>query len=880
MDSTLKSILEKLARERSAASFTDADFAYLTRVVGEPEQNRDDEPAPLWRFIRKNTLLFRNVFNYYLDAELDPILLDAGAAEDSLKGYAQEPRMCARIKRDALKRSVARHLTHERPSVRAHAARLVGLLELDDMADVLADSLSSGREERRDYGMPVIAASLEALTMLEHPQVRALAARYVAHEDWTLRRSAQAAVLVAEGVPSDEEFRRIFDSQIDWSLLGEVPDALVAAAKSGALGEDLVEQMVNYAGTVTVLATVADIIVSAEWKEMFQRLMSHYHPDLRAALAVRVAWSKCTWCKDALVSRLDEEDAEDVRMCIVTALATIGDGDLSFLRARLQSDDIGDKLGATWATTGTGRFAEELMVLARDSDPKVCRAALAALSVNGTNVDASQVELAFTDLLNNEDQWWPWALPVAGLVATGAQLPICADAFRYVSSDVGRLTEKKLERALEIFRAHPLQLLRWLRADTPHGQRLRAIAFAGLSEHAAFDDALEHALLSAELLDLAVAAALEVVAGRGPSSKAAELKTRIALFEQPKAPDDALLPTIVHSFVGLDSQLRKRAISCLASYGSVVEPYLSMLIGSLDPEVARSAADAVAQLSAPRDPMLADVAKLLAGDARKLSDLTSLDRLVLSLSPRVRHAVAELGSVGDVPREPLLRAFSFLVADRDPDVAAAALGALAVQAGEEKWVKDLILAHTWSQDWRTREKAIGAMAQIGDPMFVSRMLEILAEEQEGPMKDSAVRGLEAIAESHPQLGLVVLDIRDPNRVATRFALNEQVNWEADRHTEGLRLLMLGLDRRKEHAQAKKHVARKVMITSATDADAAHGHTAWSAKDLDALVLYLRVVYTDEESGAIVAEVAEDATGEVLSAMLQSTSVAVYRAAWS
>jgi hypothetical protein len=304
-----------------------------------------------------------------------------------------------------------------------------------------------------------------------------------------------------------------------------------------------------------------------------------------------------------------------------------------------------------------------------------------------------------------------------------------------------------------------------------------------------------------------------------------------------------------------------------------------MLLASSDSEVAHRAADVVVQLRDPRDPLLADVARLLSGEACKLGELGTLPRLISSLSPRVRVAVAELGAMPDVSRDEVMQLFSWLVVDRDADVAAAALGALAVQAGDTKWVKDLLLAQTTSPNWRAREKAVAAMGQIGDPMFVARLLK-LAKEDDGNLKDAAMRGLERLAEKHPGLGLVVLDIREPQRVSTRYGLNDQINWQADKHTEGLRMLLLGLDKRKDAKAAKTNLGRKVMISRFDDESAAHGGATLSGEQLDAIAIYLRVVYTDEETGAIVAEVSENATAEVLSAMLQSTDIVVRRVVWS
>ncbi len=894
MDDTLKNILGKLAKDRAAASLTDADFTYLARFAAD-EKKRDqaDAPAPLWRFLRRNTLLFKDLFGYNLDSECDAILVDAGASPDRLKGYAQEVRLTATVTRDALKRSVRRHLTNDSTSTRAHATRLVGLLGLTDTAGVIAESLESGREERRDWGIPVMAASLEALTMLRHPQTRSLAMKWVGHEDWSLRRAAQVAALAAEGTPTNEQLKKILESQFEWSVLRSLPKVFLAAAKNGALVEDDLDTILaGVPAYVAACGAIADLVVGAEWRRGFKKLLEHADRDHRAAAAVRAAWTKTSWLGPIARECLEESDAaSDARMCLVTAVATCGEGgvDEAFVRARFASDDVADKLGAIWATVGTGKFDTELREVLKTEDMPTRRAARAALAVSmkdpAKNAQPLHVDLAWTDLLNNEDAWWPWGLPLAALQMHGVKLPACAEIFSYVARDTGRFEEADLERVITLCREHPIELLRWLRADAPASQRTRALAFAGLAEEASpglFADAIEHALLDAESSDVALSAALEVLSGRGPTSKSAEVKAAIALFEQPRPIEGALLPTAVHASRG-DSLLRKRATLALSSYGSDAEPYLAMLLASADAEVARVAADVVAQLSAPTDPLLADVARLLSGDTRKLSELHALDRLVTCLSPRVRSALAELAALPDsgLGRDEVIAHFAWLVVDRDADVAAAALGALAVQASDVLWVRELVLSETWSPDTRTKDKAIAAAGQMADRSFVPRLLELVDEPEGSTSKDNAVRGLERIAERHPDLGLAIFDIREPNKIASRYALNDQVDWNADKHTEGLRLFLLGLDRRKDAGEAKKHVGRKVMISPAAGDENAAGHGAsWSSTQVEGLVMYLHVVYTDEETRSIVAEVSEDPTAEVLSAILQSTSVAVCRFVWS
>jgi hypothetical protein len=53
-----------------------------------------------------------------------------------------------------------------------------------------------------------------------------------------------------------------------------------------------------------------------------------------------------------------------------------------------------------------------------------------------------------------------------------------------------------------------------------------------------------------------------------------------------------------------------------------------------------------------------------------------------------------------------------------------------------------------------------------------------------------------------------------------------------------------------------------------------------ASELESLLLYFKVTFADEETGSIVAEIGEEPTGELLTALLQTESVAVLTAGWT
>jgi hypothetical protein len=118
-------------------------------------------------------------------------------------------------------------------------------------------------------------------------------------------------------------------------------------------------------------------------------------------------------------------------------------------------------------------------------------------------------------------------------------------------------------------------------------------------------------------------------------------------------------------------------------------------------------------------------------------------------------------------------------------------------------------------------------------------------------------------------------------VNERYGMEEQYDYSADQRAEALRLLMVALDRKKNDSAAKGKVGQKVMISRAAASDQdSHGTRPLTPDEFEALALYLRVSFADEETGAVVAEVGAEPTGEVLNALLQTESVVVTNATWS
>ena len=128
MDKRLKEILKKVAGQQPLGD--DALQVIKGLVADDDGAATADGPMPLWFWVRRQFLLNQRWLDFYLDDNVDLVLLDAGADASALPPYAHEYRPFAMVSLDGLLRGVRRHLNNEDAMRRAYATRLVGLCRL------------------------------------------------------------------------------------------------------------------------------------------------------------------------------------------------------------------------------------------------------------------------------------------------------------------------------------------------------------------------------------------------------------------------------------------------------------------------------------------------------------------------------------------------------------------------------------------------------------------------------------------------------------------------------------------------------------------------------------------------------------------------------
>lgn len=881
MDSRLKDVLRRLVEQRDE-KLSDEDIAVIERAVGKPKALDDDSPRPLWFFIRERALLWKQVLELPLDwmmNDIDALLSDAGA---TTRPSTPAERLNAEITREGLVRAVKKHLdNNNNTTTRAYAALLIGLAKLDELLPIAAEAISTGREERQSWGQPVIGAYLETLAIAGHPEGHTLSSRYVGHEDDRIRRAAQVNTLLRAEQLTDADLAHALEHTVsNWVLLS-FPDELVRAARGGLDLESKLLTVLNATWRSGDYRAIAHIALKAELQSFVDELFEHGNNEVKNAAVLEAGALGATWTLEKLHKVLEDEGDDFSQASLVATIAMLDREKKTWVTSKLASDRRGDKIGAAWASVFVSGSDDELRELSKDSDDDLRRPALAALMMRSEDRSPELIELRVREAMRH----WSTALQdIIGAVfaATGTVPDAVRDA-RYFRDETPSWRTAWLDEAREFYAKRPAMLMNRMTSElTPSDAvRQRVYTLAGLLGGTAFEAAIERRLADCRGFSDALALYLEARCFGGPRTDLGKVAGRLVLGEAEHPIDlteNELFPAVVWAFGG-DSQIASRAIANLARFGEKAEPHLLPFLSSTDDSAGKAVASAVAQLTNPVDPLLADAAALLSGATKRLVDLEYLDLLASAGAAPVRAKVAEVAGLEQNDFDHVRPYLVMLAADQNGDVALAALGSLAARAGDQAWVQRVLLDTSRSDNWQTSRQSIDIMARYPAPGYLPRLLDIVSSgTDDTDLLNRAVRAVEAIADKNPEHGLVVLDIREPRRVDERYGLGENFDWSADQRTEALRLLMIALDRRKDAAAVEKAKGRKLLLCRPDEAPAGGRHL--STSEFEALALHLSVTFTDEDSGTVVAEVGDEPSGEVLNALLQTQSVVVSGVFWS
>ncbi len=893
MDRRLRDVLTRLSANRDPATLADADWAAIDAALGNRADTDPSAPRPLWAHIREQSLRWKALLELPIDwisSDTDAIFLDAGVPT-SWRLDGGVARRAAPMRRDALAKSIQKNMSHEYGSVRALAAMLIGLARLDELVPIVIEALTSGREERNSWGAAqVIAPMLESLAMLEHPQARELAAKFTSHSDDRLRRAAQVCTLLhAKDLP-DGELARALDGGVTNQIVLAFPDVMVRLGLSSADQAVILAQRLETVEQASYRATdgaiLADIARRAKLADFHRKLLGGHNYELKVAAIHDLIGSGATEALDAARAQLAQETDDQAVAALVCAISTLLPDDAA-RRAWIEEKlggSTGDRTGAGYAALTVPGLTDKLTPLLVDPEEDVRRAVATALMVHSESCSPELLEVRLLELSRH---WRVWNFRLAGKM-----MSLTRHGVPWVARDAQLLADQQppwpraaLDDTLAFYRDHPERLIRRMAPEvTSHEQvRIRALHLAGQLGGDVFEAALEARLSACDSWTECLELCLECACAGGPRTPVGRAAAKLLVHEATTPvelePDD-LLPAIV--LAGRqDSMIRSRAAAALHQLPDAA-PYLGMLaqLGS-DVTLGKSVAQALTQMSGAADTLVCELADLMSGRVKKLTDLTLLPLLACTGSQDVRAKVAEAAIHTDNAWDQIAHLIVTLAGDGNQDVAISALTTLAKRAGGDRWVQAMLLEKSRSDDWSVSRQTIDIMGSSGHAAFVSRLVEMLDKSQVDNDQDRGnrcVAALEQIADANPDRGMVVFDVREPYALNTKFGMQEQIDWNADRKSESVRLLMLGLDKRKNPEAAKAAKGKTALFTRT--APAVGPARPIGSTELEGLALYFRVTFSDADSGDIVAEIGEEPAGELINALLQSNAVSVTHATWS
>ncbi|MEM6992654.1 MAG: HEAT repeat domain-containing protein [Myxococcota bacterium] len=876
MDPQLRTVLQRVTKAQSSVALSDADREVVRRAIAhgaEPEQ----QAQPLWTWCRESYFRFEGAVEHdvlpYFDQRADGVLIDAGARPEALD--APLARMTMRVDRTALIRTVRRQLADKDAGNRQFAAQLVGCAALDELAALVEDALRTDQEQQRDNRSEVVAAMLNSLSMLGSPVAREQGLRFLGSPDRTIQSAAERAMLIGGGPLDDQSLERLAKGKLDASWFRLASADIERAFTNGWLGATAVEGWLgNNWRPPHELRTVGRSLVAARHEAGF-KILCEANSGL-AGGAWAAAFGDNAWTLPVLVDchKTASPGTLDARI----AMTAIGSHDFAALPGYLESEHQAEGI---LGVLGWRDRREEAIALLDSVTPNSTSARVVAEFVRASLAathDAEQLEHAWWRLMNVGDEHHV-QLALRAFDAYGWPIPEAVELWRASEEPLEVPSREQLARWVDLTRRDPTVLLRKLRDhDGSLAQWRRSAALIGMSGNSEAIAYLQQRLRVEDNRDACMHAVRALAAAGVDATRSVQARLCSSDGSSEAVLDPADVgEALVASMDGYD--MGRVAGASLKSVADRAAPFLRWQLAGGDSSRCELAVATAARLRDPADPHLRDIAMLTNSEAKHISELASPELLLASAASDVREMLATL--VGRPPHQlvdvaPLLLP---LMNDEDEGVAWAALSSLAKLASGAPWVTDLILERSQADHWEAARRSTVVMASAPHPRFIARLAEIAGDSDDYSAQINAVTALTRVADDFPDRGLVVLDVRQPNYVQERYGVPDEIDWNADRHSEATRLLLVAFDRRRREDLARKHKGDKVLLAAPDEVNEPNPNHIDGAT-FEGLAMYLGVVFADEDSGSIIAEVREEPSGEILNALLQTRVVAVARASWS
>jgi hypothetical protein len=897
---TLGSIARKLVTTGEYRSLSADEVEALRQAAGLPEPEPVGEQAvPLWMLMQRNLLKYGTVLEKAaaLDSNVHDVLMEASGAP--LGGDDEITRFSHRVTKSRLAQAVTREVKGGAVFKRDQAALLAGLTDLKALSGLLATSLEDGSVFRDVLGDSTGAAMMLALGMLDEVAAARVGNALISDVREKTLRSILAFFSRRPDLMTDESLRVAFGGVLEPHSLREVaglfPRAVAAGASLQPHVDTVLADMENRFGSDLSEEEAARIVVDWGTVEQVRSALNLTAQWNSPSALIALCWSGREDVLDLL--RMEEQGGQDDEIQLHLrrlAVSTIQTGALlaptEFPAGNAMS--LVPALVELWMSLRHPERNDFVRMGLESADEDV-RLTARCVQILNSGYDPDQMELLAVRILRAAGSDIAARLFVRALEAEGVAPPPSVTDARLMGD------RWNPEEALDFYGRHQGYLQKRL-ADAERGiptrssfpPAIRAALVAGVVGGGELREHVECLYIHAGLAgasDAATMLFLALLGMGGCVTPLGRVLDQLLLGDTDIAkgdPGSNVLPLMLYSLAG-QGEIARKAVIALAGARPLPEQLLQVhLLQGLHPDHADAVAEAIMLAPNPTRPSMRVARDLLAGTIHQVEDIPGRSMMVLSGSQKLRAAIARVMATQDPPPPDWAGIVALLLAGTgDAEGTFQSYRILARRLGDTPWVRDYLLLE--ARDGMRGEFAIRAIGELQDPSFVPALVDILAKRDPEMIKyDSITRetveALRRTLEAHPEVPTIVYSAHSPEVVNLMFSMHEEVSFREDSRSEAIRLTMVGIQRRAKYEFAAQSAGKKLLLQPLMKDGIPMGvpERTLSRQQFEELAAYLKVLYVDGESGAIVAEVGPHDSGEIVNALFEGRWFVAFRAVWS
>jgi hypothetical protein len=897
-DDQLRSIATTLLQTKRFSALSPADLALLREVTGIAEESSESGPRPIAYWMRQNVARLGPLLPLISTGTYSMGMSDLiGAAGGSLPGghsSSDDHQFFAKVTRQNLLTAVQHVLVNESGFNARTAAYVGGLSGFVECIPQLLEVLASGKVKEVVFGDELLGEVLTALSLLGYPQINDVISEYIGHGSSKVRRRCylhyECNPDLLTSAPASDWLRK----EPDADLWGQCEHIMTRAVNEGV---DVVSILLSGGGPFhrkIAEGMIARVLVGGRRYDAIEQVLH----DIGAAEMHKQLAIAASWQGDPRLGELFRLPVEEVDTVLyggprLVAAASNDPSDTPWLEELFDKESV--RQYAILAASGKPSWKDKVAAFRRDHDPKVHTTADLVAGAE-TPIDRELLERCSLILSLDDKDVKDVAFRL--VQARGLALPPIIEDHWIVNGPYDA------ERAGRFYRAHPLRLF-WRIAEgvegevfSSNGQRqLRVFSFAAQSDNECFRSFVEALMIGAKDHDVReqlFAVLMSVGGPRTPLGRSFErfiMNDRSAdLRSEPGGQEGMLLLAMVGQeqqraeavtrIFGLREFDGTRAESSVPVDLNYLLPYF--LAPQVGGDIATQTAMAVAQMPEVPDPYLAEVAKLIRDEVGSLKDLQFLERHVFSPVAVIRHRLMMLlVSGGEIP-DGHLSTFFHLLYTTDESVRRAGINFLAKSSRQFPWAQRCLMDLCRIDEMA--EDAVTAMAASGNVEGLSPIVQAVIEAEDPKIQGIGCTAINKMMKEHPTVGLFAATVavndwfeRNLGGEEASFSLNDQ-----ERRMEALKSALSAVTKLTNAELANLRVGTKVLLSPLTEwnPNESIAQSLLTSDELLGIMAFLKVVYVDEQTGAILTEVSDSITGQVVNALFEGRDTVVIRASWS